>query len=193
MQAPFISSHKELFSLKDLLELFWLFFKFGGLTFGGGYAMIPVFQREFVTNRGWITDEDMLNYAAISQSTPGVIAVNMATFIGYRRRGFWGAVFATLGVVIPSIIIITIIAAFLSNFAENAYVKKALIGINISVAVILSCAVFDISKKSVKDIICLALAVCAFVAVTFFNVNSIFLIIFSLIVGLIAKGGAVLK
>ncbi|MBQ5778139.1 MAG: chromate transporter, partial [Oscillospiraceae bacterium] len=108
----------------DLLTLFGLFFKIGAFTFGGGYAMIPIFEREFVTNRGWITSEDMLNYVAISQSTPGVIAVNMATFIGYRRRGLLGALCATLGVIIPSIIVITIIAAFISNFSEYLYVQK---------------------------------------------------------------------
>ncbi|MBQ6698613.1 MAG: chromate transporter [Oscillospiraceae bacterium] len=175
--------------LHDILQLFLIFFRVGAFTFGGGYAMIPILEREFVTDRGWITGEDMLNYVAIGQSTPGVIAVNMATFIGYRRRGFWGALLATLGVITPSLIIITVIAAFISNFSEFVYVQKALAGINISVAVILVSAVWDIGKKSVTDMIGLALAVIAFIAVVVFDVNSIWLILFALIVGISVKGG----
>jgi len=175
--------------LHDILQLFLIFFRVGAFTFGGGYAMIPILEREFVTDRGWITGEDMLNYVAIGQSTPGVIAVNMATFIGYRRRGFWGALLATLGVITPSLIIITVIAAFILNFSEFVYVQKALAGINISVAVILVSAVWDLGKKSVTDMIGLALAVIAFIAVVVFDVNSIWLILFALIVGISVKGG----
>ncbi len=179
--------------LRDLLTLFCTFFKIGAFTFGGGYAMIPIFEREFVTERGWITSEDMLNYVAISQSTPGVIAVNMATFIGYRKRGFPGALFATLGVIIPSIIVISIIAAFISNFNQYVYVQKALSGINIAVAVILTSAVWNLGKKSVVDIIGFALALIAFGAVVIFKINSIWLILFSLLVGIAVKGGQILK
>ncbi len=179
--------------LHDLLQLFLIFFRIGAFTFGGGYAMIPILEREFVTDRGWITSEDMLNYVAIGQSTPGIIAVNMATFIGYRRRGFWGALFATLGVITPSLIIITVIAAFISNFSEYVYVQKALAGINISVAVILVSAVWDLGKKSVTDMIGLALAVIAFIAVVVFKVNSIWLILFALVVGISVKGGILKK
>lgn len=175
--------------LRDLLQLFLIFFRIGAFTFGGGYAMIPILEREFVTDRGWITSEDMLNYVAIGQSTPGIIAVNMATFIGYRRRGFWGSLVATLGVITPSLIIISVIAAFISNFSEFVYVQKALAGINISVAVILFSAVWDLGKKSVTDMIGLALAVIAFVTVVVFDVNSIWLILFALVVGISVKGG----
>ena len=178
---------------RNILTLFATFFKFGAFTFGGGYAMIPVLEREFVTDRGWLTSEEMLNFVAISQSTPGVIAVNMATFIGYRRAGFLGALFATLGVITPSVIVITIIAAFLSNFSEYVYVQKALAGINIAVAVILVSAVWNLGKKSVKDMIGLALAVIAFVCVVFFKLNSIWVILFSLIVGIAVKGGNLKK
>lgn len=179
--------------LRDLLSLFGIFFKIGAFTFGGGYAMIPILEREFVTERGWITSEDMLNYVAIGQSTPGIIAVNMATFIGYRRRKFWGSLAATLGVITPSIIIISIIAAFLSNFSEYIYVQKALSGINIAVAVILVSAVWDLGKKSVIDIIGLILAVIAFITVVVFKINSIFVILFALIVGIAVKGRRIKK
>lgn len=174
---------------RDIFKLFGIFFKIGAFTFGGGYAMIPVLEREFVTDRGWLTSEEMLNFVAISQSTPGVIAVNMATFIGHRRAGFLGSLFATLGVITPSLIIITLIAAFLSNFNEYIYVQKALAGINIAVAVILVSAVWNLGKKSVKDFIGLALAIISFVTVVFFKVNSIWLILLALIVGIAVKGG----
>lgn len=179
--------------LRDLFDLFITFFKIGAFTFGGGYAMIPIFEREFVTDRGWITSDDMLNYIAISQSTPGVIAVNMATFIGYRRRGVLGAAVATFGVVAPSIVIISIIAAFIEGFSEYVYVQKALAGINVAVAVILTSAVWDLGKKSVTDMIGLALAVIAFLTVVIFKVNSIWLILFSLLVGIAVKGGVFKK
>ncbi len=179
--------------LRDLLNLFLIFFRVGAFTFGGGYAMIPILEREFVTQRGWITSEDMLNYVAIGQSTPGIIAVNMATFVGYRTGKTLGAVFATLGVITPSVIIISIIAAFISNFSEYAYVQKALSGINIAVAVILVSAVWDLGKKSITDMIGLALAVIAFLAVVVFNINSIWLILFALVVGIAVKGGVKTK
>lgn len=175
--------------LRDLWQLFFVFFRTGAFTFGGGYAMLPILEREFVTERGWITSEDMLNYVAIGQSTPGLIAVNMATFIGYRRCGFWGSLVSTLGIITPAIIIITIIAAFISNFSEYVYVQKALAGINVAVAVILVSAVWDLGKKSVTDMIGLALAVIAFIAVVVFKVNSIWLILFALVVGISVKGG----
>lgn len=175
--------------LRDLWQLFLIFFRTGAFTFGGGYAMIPILEREFVTERGWITSEDMLNYVAIGQSTPGLIAVNMATFIGYRRCGFWGSLVATLGIITPAIIIITIIAAFISNFSEYVYVQKALAGINVAVGVILVSAVWDLGKKSVTDMIGLALAFIAFFAVVVFDVNSIWLILFALVVGISVKGG----
>lgn len=179
--------------LRDLLALFGIFFKIGAFTFGGGYAMIPILEREFVTERGWITSDDMLNFVAIGQSTPGIIAVNMATFIGYRRRKFLGSLAATLGVITPSIIIISIIAAFLSNFSEYIYVQKALAGINVAVAVILVSAVFDLGKKSVVDIVCLILAIIAFITVVVLKINSIFVILFALVVGIAVKGRRVKK
>ncbi len=179
--------------LSDLLNLFLIFFRVGAFTFGGGYAMIPILEREFVTQRGWITSEDMLNYVAIGQSTPGIIAVNMATFIGYRRCKTLGAAAATLGVITPSVIIISIIAAFISNFSEYVYVQKALSGINIAVAVILVSAVWDLGKKSITDVIGFILAVIAFLAVVVFNINSIWLILFALVVGIAVKGGVKTK
>ena len=104
--------------MKELLDLFLTFARIGGLTFGGGYAMLPMLQKEVVEQRGWVTEDELMDYYAIGQCTPGIIAVNTATFVGQRRRGVIGGIVATLGVVFPSLIIITIIAAFISNFAD---------------------------------------------------------------------------
>ena len=104
--------------MKELFELFWMFFRIGGFTFGGGYAMLPMIQHEIVEKRKWATDEEIMNYYAVGQCTPGVIAVNTATFIGYKRKGIPGGIFATLGVIAPSIVIITVIAAFIGNFSH---------------------------------------------------------------------------
>ncbi len=111
--------------MKELFTLFWTFCKIGGLTFGGGYAMLPMIQKEIVENKKWATDEEVMNYYAVGQCTPGVIAVNTASFIGYKIKGIPGAVFATVGVVFPSLLIIMTIAFFLQNFAELTIVKEA--------------------------------------------------------------------
>ena len=111
--------------MKELFNLFFAFAKVGVLTFGGGYAMLPILQREIVEKNNWASDEELMDYYAIGQCTPGVIAVNTATFIGQKNKGIMGGIMATLGVVTPSLIIITAIAAFISNFADLAIVKNA--------------------------------------------------------------------
>ena len=127
--------------MKELFELFWLFAKMGSVTFGGGYAMLPILQRELVENRGWVTNEELADFYAVGQCTPGIIAVNTSTFIGEKRRGIAGGIAATLGFVFPSLIIISLIAAFLSNFAELAVVKNAFAGIQVCVCVLILNAV----------------------------------------------------
>ena len=124
-------------NLKKLLDLFLTFARIGGLTFGGGYAMLPMLQKEVVENRGWATEEELADYFAIGQCTPGVIAVNTATFVGYREAGILGGVMATLGVIFPSLVIITIIAAFIRNFADLPVVKHAFSGIRVCVCVLI--------------------------------------------------------
>ena len=174
--------------LKECLMLFCTFFRVGAFTFGGGYAMLPILRKEFVEEKGWIDDEEMLDYMAIGQSTPGIIAVNMATFIGFKRQKLMGAIFATTGIVMPSLIIITIIAAFIRNFTEIVWVQKALKGINVAVAVILCFAVFELGKKAVTDWIGLGIAIVSFVLVAFFSVDSIWIIIASAVMGILIKG-----
>ena len=152
--------------MKVLWDLFRAFFMIGAMTFGGGYAMLPMLEREIVQKHKWATQEEILNYFAIGQCTPGIIAVNTATFIGQKYRGTVGGIVATLGVVFPSLIIITLIAAFLQNFADLAIVKNAFAGIRACVVVLIFNAVCKQYKKSVKDlpalVIFLAVAAASF-------------------------------
>ena len=133
------------------LDLFLTFAKVGVCTFGGGYAMLPILQREVVEKKGWATDEELTDYFAVGQCTPGIIAVNTATFIGYKYKGVWGGILATLGVVFPSLIIITAIAAFLANFAEYAVVRHALAGINAAVVALIAASVLKLGKTTLKN------------------------------------------
>ena len=137
--------------MKILWDMFLTFARIGGLTFGGGYAMLPMLQREVVEKRRWATEEELADYYAIGQCTPGIIAVNTATFIGYRQAGIAGGIFATLGVVFPSLVIITIIAAFLTNFADLKAIQYAFEGIRVCVCVLIFNAVQKLWKKSVID------------------------------------------
>ncbi len=137
--------------MKELMELIWVFAQIGACTFGGGYAMLPLLQREVVEKRNWVTEEELMDYYAIGQCTPGIIAINTATFIGYKRKGLCGGIFATIGFVIPSLIIITLIAAFMKNFASLKLVSSALSGIRICVCALILDAVIRLYKKAVVD------------------------------------------
>ena len=142
-------------------ELFSTFFRMGAITFGGGYAMLPILQREVVDGRGWCTNEELTDYFAIGQCTPGIIAVNTATFIGYKIKGVSGALVATYGLVAPSFIVIGVIAALLQNFASYALVQNAFAGIRVAVTVLILNAVVKLLKSSVVD----KLTGCVFIAV----------------------------
>lgn len=137
--------------MKELLKLFWAFTKIGATTFGGGYAMLPILQRDIVDKNGWATEEELMDYFAIGQCTPGVIAVNTATFIGYKRKGIPGGIIATLGVVFPSIVIISIIAAFIANYSDIQAVKYAFNGIRVCVCVLILNSVMKLAKGSLVD------------------------------------------
>lgn len=169
---------------KTLVELFFVFFKIGAVTFGGGLAMLPIIEKELVIKRNWVTKDTLLDYFAIGQATPGIIAVNVATFLGYSRAGILGAIIATLGVVTPSIIIISIIAKFLSGFSENITVKKALAGINVVVAALLTKVLWGFRKKIFSSILAFILFLLAFLGIAFFNVNTILVVVASIFIGL---------
>lgn len=133
------------------LDLFVTFAKVGVCTFGGGYAMLPILQREVVEKKGWATNEELTDYFAIGQCTPGVIAVNTATFIGYKFKSYLGGIIATLGVVFPSIVIITAIAAFLTNFADIPVVQHAIGGVSACVVAMIASSALKLGKTAVKD------------------------------------------
>ena len=172
--------------MKDLLFLFWTFFKIGACTFGGGYAMLPIIQRELVEGRKWVTDEEITDYYAIGQMTPGVIAVNVSTFVGMKRKGVIGAIFSTLGMIAPSLIIITIIAAVLTNFASIPAVIHAFSGIRIAVLAMMTKTIVTLIRKGVKDIFTLILFI-AVVATIFFPVSPVIVVFVCALCGIFYK------
>lgn len=173
--------------MKTLIDLFFTFSRIGGLTFGGGYAMLPIIQKEIVEEKKWATEEEVLDYYAVGQCTPGIIAVNTATFIGYKVHGIIGAIVATLGVVFPSLIIITIIAALLKNFANYSIVQHAFSGIRVVVIALIVSAILKLAKTSIKNSTTLIIAIIAFILVAFVNLSPIYIVIAAACIGLILK------
>ena len=171
--------------LKKLLSLYWSFFKIGAMTFGGGYAMLPMLEREIVENKKWATQEEILNYFAVGQCTPGVIAVNTATFVGYNEEGVLGGIFATLGVVSPSIVIITVIAMVLSQISHITWVQHAFGGIRVAVAALILASVIKLFKSSVKNAVGLILCIIAFVLVAVLGASPLYIVIGAAIVGIV--------
>lgn len=174
--------------MKTLLKLFFTFAKIGAFTFGGGYAMLSILQKEIVDVNKWATEEELLDYYAIAQCTPGIIAVNTATFVGVKQKGVIGGIVATIGLVIPSIIIITIIAAFIKNFLDYEIVDHIFGGIKAAVAALIVDAVITIGKKSMIDKVCIGLAIVSFILSAVFSVSPVILVIGGAAVGLILKG-----
>ena len=148
--------------MSNLLDLYWTFVKIGGVTFGGGYAMLPILERELVDKRHWTTMDDLRDYFSIGQCTPGIIALNVSTFIGEKRGGVKGALAATVGFLTLPILIILIIAMFLTNFAELEVIQHAFAGIRVCVCVLILQAVLRLWKKSVVDPITLGLYLAVF-------------------------------
>lgn len=173
--------------MKELLDLFWTFAKIGSITFGGGYAMLPIIQREIVEKKKWATETEVMDYYAVGQCTPGIIAVNTATFIGYRLKGIAGGIFATLGVIFPSLVIIMLIAAFLKNFAEFSVVQHAFGGIRVAVVALIISSVIKLWKSSVKNYVGIIIAVMAFILGAVLQLSPIYVVIGAAIVGLLTK------
>lgn len=173
--------------MKRALKLFLLFIKIGLFTFGGGYAMISLVENEFVTKRKTLTDGEFLDLISVAESTPGPIAINMATYVGYKECGFLGAVFATLGVITPSFIIIFVISLFLGNFLKNEIVLKAFKGVSCAVAVIILFAGIKLLKSVKKNVFCILLFI---VSLTINILCEIKVINFSyMTIALIVSGG----
>ena len=166
--------------MNKLLDLFLTFARIGGLTFGGGYAMLPMLQKEVVEKRGWASEEELMDYYAIGQCTPGII-------VGQKTAGIAGGIIATLGVVFPSLIIITIIAAFIQNFSDLAIVQNAFAGIRVCVCVLIFNAVVKLWKKSVIDKPTLAVFLVVFAGSAFFNLSPILFVILAAVAGILLK------
>ncbi len=171
--------------IKKYFEIYWTMFKIGICTFGGGYAMVAIISKELGEKKKWIAQEELLDYIAISQITPGVIAVNVSTFVGRKKGGIWGAIWATLGVVTPSIIIIGIIAALLTNFASNEYVMHAFAGIRICVCVLIINATINFLKKTVVDWLTLVTFICVFLVCAFTRFPTVFVVLIIIAISVI--------
>lgn len=171
-----------------LLDLFCTFFRIGLFTFGGGYAMLPLLQREIVEKKHWATEEELLDYFAVGQCTPGIIAVNTATFVGFKEKKLSGAIFATLGIVSPSLVIITVIAALLSNFAHIAAVQNAFAGIRVAVCVLILNSIVKLWKKSVVDKLTFVVFLAVFVgSVLLSSVSPVAFIIAAAVLGIVVR------
>ena len=173
--------------MNKYLDLFLTFARIGGLTFGGGYAMLPMLQKEVVEKRGWASEEELMDYYALGQCTPGIIAVNTATFVGQNTAGNLGGIIATLGVVFPSLIIISIIAMFLQNFADLAVVQNAFAGIRVCVCVLVFNAVMKLWKKAVVDKKTLVIFLIVLIGNFVFDVAPTIFVIFAALGGIFLK------
>lgn len=173
---------------KTLLELFWSFASIGVLTFGGGLAMLSMLKSVIVDKRGWVTEDELLDYYAVGQCTPGIIAVNTATFIGFKKAKIPGAIAATVGMITPSVIIILIIASVLSAFMENPILLHALEGIRAVVCALMLTTVISMAKKSLVDIWCVIIFALSLAAAFILNAPSVLIVIISGFLGfLISK------
>ena len=173
--------------MKELADLFLTFCRIGGLTFGGGYAMLPMIQQEVVEKRKWATNEEVMDYYAVGQCTPGIIAVNTATFIGYKQRGVIGGIAATAGVIFPSIVIISIIASCLQNFADLPVVQHAFGGIRVAVAVLVTTAIIKLWKTGVKDKLGIAICIGTFVVQVLLGLSPVYIVIAAILLGIAVK------
>ena len=180
--------------MRELWDLFLTFAKMGVMTFGGGYAMLPILQREVVENKRWATEEELTDYFAIGQCTPGIIAVNTATFIGQKQRGNLGGIFATLGVVFPSVVIISLLAGVITAFSHLAWVQNAFAGVRVCVCVLIFNAVFKLWKKSVVDKITGGIFLLVLVASLLTELSPVWFVLLAAAAGILTKnltkGGA---
>ena len=171
--------------ITKLFELYLAFFKIGITTFGGGYAMLPIIEREVVDKKKWATNQEILDYYAIGQCTPGVIAVNTATLVGKKTAGIWGGILATLGVVTPAVIIISIISAFINNFAHIPAVIHAFSGIRVAVCALMINIIIKLIKTNVKDVSGIIIFLLVFIVGILFDLSPVYFTIASAIAGII--------
>ncbi len=171
--------------MKKLVDLFLTFARIGGFTFGGGYAMLPMLRSEVVEKKKWATEEEIMDYYAIGQCTPGIIAVNTATFIGYKTKGILGGIFATLGVVAPSVVIISIIAGLINNFSDCWIVQDAFMAIRACVFVLVLSTVITMSKKALVNKFSIVIFALVFTASYILNISTVYIVVGAAICGAI--------
>ncbi len=171
--------------IKNLFNLYFSFAKIGTFTIGGGLAMMPMMQSELIEKRKWITDEELIDYYAVGQSTPGIVAVNVATFVGYKQMGIIGGIFATLGMVTPSLVIIMILASLINSINEFPIIQKALKGINVAVAALLTSTIINFMKKTIKKFTNAIFMMISFLLVFVFKLPSFWIILFALLIGVV--------
>jgi chromate transporter len=171
--------------VKKLFGLYFSFAKIGTFTIGGGLAMMPMMQKELVDKKKWITEEELIDYYAVGQSTPGIIAVNVATFVGYKQCGIIGGIIATLGMVTPSLLIIMILANLINSISDYPMVQKALNGINVAVAALLTSVIVRFAQKTIKNVWNALFMGIAFILIFFFHVPSFIVILCAIATGII--------
>ena len=168
--------------MRELFDIFWSFLKIGAFTFGGGYAMVPLIQHEVIHNRRWLSEREFIDLLTIAQAAPGPIALNTAVFVGYKERNYWGALAAVLGVVIPSFLIILVVAIFFDNIRDNAWVDAAFRGMRPAVVALIVAPIVGLAKGMHAALIAVAVAVA--VAVWYFGISPILFLIAGAIVGI---------
>ena len=179
--------------MSNLVDLFVTFAKVGVMTFGGGYAMLPILQREVVDNKGWATEEELMDYFAIGQCTPGIIAVNTATFIGQKQRGTLGGILSTLGVVFPSLVIISLLAGVITVFSHLAWVQHAFGGIRVCVCILILNAVIKLLKKAVLDVPTAVIFLAVTLGSYFTPLSPVIFVLLAAVAGIVLKNVGVGK
>lgn len=173
--------------MKELWDLYITYAKIGVMTFGGGMTMLPILQREVVDHKGWATEEELMDYYAIAQCTPGIIAVNTATFIGHKRKGAIGGILATLGVVTPSLIIITLLAEIIRQFSHLPLVENAFAGIQVCLCVLIFNAVMKLKKKAVIDKPTTVIYILVLLGSVFLKISPIWFVLLAGLAGVLLK------
>lgn len=174
-------------NMKVLLKLFSVFFKIGAFTFGGGYAMLPLIHKEVVDKQKWLGEEEILDIFAISQSVPGVIAINSAIFIGRKVAGIWGSISAALGVILPSFCLILVIASVLVQYRENPMIDKVFTGIRAASAALILLAAIKMAKKAIKNKLGIAIAAVSFILVVLFDIHALWAVVLGAATGIISN------
>ena len=179
--------------MKEDFELYWAFFRIGGLTFGGGLSMLPMLKYELVEKKNWVSEEQLLDCYAVGQCTPGIIAVNTATYVGYLKKGLAGAIWGTAGMISPSILIITVLCSFLNNFIDNVWVQHALMGIRGVVCALMLNTVISLVKKSLVSPLCVVIGMIAMALAMFTDIPTVLIVVVAAVTGILyekVRGGA---